>query len=243
MGTGTPKEPMAPPVPGTAPLTLAKQETTTSIEPQKLSGPALRRLFLNSRKTQTRTRQEGPTLLQLTYIQIQLIHPHNARARIPVESRCPGEPTRRGLGRSSPVWVGPVHIKQPMKRKQSQLQLDSYRAREREKKKKIESERESKRVKRESERVRESERDRDRQRRRENREVEREGNKRGGTREITQQPSSVNPEADMKLMRIRNVSEYRQAFIRYLSAKIMWSESQNPTKRVFPSLAHALRAL
>ena len=30
MGTGTPKEPVAPPVPGTAPLTLARHEATTA---------------------------------------------------------------------------------------------------------------------------------------------------------------------------------------------------------------------
>ena len=53
-------------------------------------------------KTQTGTRQDGPTLLQLTYIQVQRIHPHNAPTRNPVESRCPGETTRRWLGRPSP---------------------------------------------------------------------------------------------------------------------------------------------
>ena len=58
MGTGTLKEPVAPPVPGTAPLTLAKQKATISREPQKPIGPALRRLFLipdkNPDRDQTR---------------------------------------------------------------------------------------------------------------------------------------------------------------------------------------------
>ena len=51
MGTGTPKEPVAPPVPGTAPHTLARQEAAKSMEPQNPIGPALCRLFLHPEKT------------------------------------------------------------------------------------------------------------------------------------------------------------------------------------------------
>ena len=105
-----------PPVPGTAPLTLAKQVAKTSIEPQKPIGPALCRLFLTPEKTQTGTRQDGRTVLQLTYIQMQQIHPHNALARSPVESRCPGEPTRRGLGRSSPCLMAADSNRNSLKR-------------------------------------------------------------------------------------------------------------------------------
>ena len=54
------------------------------------------------RKTQTKTRQDGPTLFQLTYLQVQLIHPHNARTRIPVEP-LPGGAHEEGAGPILPL--------------------------------------------------------------------------------------------------------------------------------------------
>ena len=62
MGTGTPKEPVAPPVPGTAPHTLATQEAKNSIEPQNTNGPALRRLFLISRSARAGLQKQAPLM-------------------------------------------------------------------------------------------------------------------------------------------------------------------------------------
>ena len=84
------------------PHTLARQEADTIIEPQNSMVQRFAGSFSFTTKTQTRTRQDGLTVLQLSYIQMQRMPPHNAQTRTLIESRCPGETTRRWLGRPSP---------------------------------------------------------------------------------------------------------------------------------------------
>ena len=93
-----------PPTTGTAPGGARTNIMPNKIrsEPQKHCGPALRRLlYFQESNKQNQTRQ--------TYSIADNIHtdtqmfPHNAHTTSHRESRCPGEPTRRGLGQSSPL--------------------------------------------------------------------------------------------------------------------------------------------
>ena len=76
-----------------------KHRTSESKWPSAL--PALS----ESRKDPDRDQTRLTNSVTIAYIQKPPIHPHIARTRKPVESRCPGETTRRWLGRPSPLLL------------------------------------------------------------------------------------------------------------------------------------------
>ena len=86
------------PPPTHASITQSRNKHRTSESKWPSALPALS----DSRKDTDRDQTRRTNNITITYIQKPPIHPHIARTRKPLESRCPGETTWRWPGRTSP---------------------------------------------------------------------------------------------------------------------------------------------